>query len=110
MTSKQFNVQKTVHLLPVSFDVAEIINGFLFIDIETFIKNKKSEMLNDIQKSNHFIDTDDGYWRFTNANQLIMANMMCKKCGNYLKILTFSERKKYKKNILCSCYDLKMYD
>jgi len=43
MTS--YNKQQTVQLLPLCFDVADLINSFLFESIESFIKDKKKEIV-----------------------------------------------------------------
>lgn len=45
LKTTSYNKQQTVHLLPLCFDVADLINSFLFESIETFIKNKKKEIV-----------------------------------------------------------------
>ena len=97
MTSIKFNVQNTVHLLPVPFEIAEVINGFLFIQIENFIKKKKSEISQIIKQSS-----------FTRNSILqTFQTMNCGKCGNYINLSRYTKKKG--KNIMCSCHDLIMY-
>ena len=126
MTSMKFNVQNTVHLLPVPFEIAEVINGFLFIQIENFIKKKKSEISQIIKQSSFtrksIYTEDELFWDVqilsytilnTGYTNILMPRlqsfqaMNCGKCGNYINMLRYTKKKG--KNIMCSCHDLIMY-
>ena len=54
-----YNRQKTVHLLPIPFDTAEIINSFLFNTIETITKKRKREV--DYRFKNAIISRKNSY-------------------------------------------------
>ena len=111
LSLKCMNVQKTVHLLPVTFDLAEVINGFLFIEIENFVKKKKCEIMEIIKKSSFSRrDNPDEWWNIeiVESNHIhFYDNMNCTKCSNFVNVSRYS---KHRKNMMCSCYDLTIYN
>ena len=61
----KYNIQKTVHLLPTPFDTAEIINSFLFYEIETITKKKKREIVKKFKNacvSSRLTNDEDEHW------------------------------------------------
>ena len=103
MTS--YNKQQTVQLLPVCFDVADLINSFLFDSIETFIKNKKKEIVKKFKnaccsRKNDLEEDEDAdtkeHWAicleevYTSGTDIVEEKQFqainCQICGNYKKV------------------------
>jgi hypothetical protein len=103
-----FNKQQTVHLLPVPFELSEIINSFLFEDIKTsktkkFIKMKKRKIVEKFKNSYcsrnqprdiYLYDNPDAcehwsvhlceWFNYENYDEEVQFQAInCKKCGNY---------------------------
>jgi len=95
-----YNKQQTVHLLPVPFEVSEIINSFLFQDMETVTKERKKNIVNAINTAcsrknpqgtlclSRKPDTSE-VWTFCvdpsqqQPSGLLIEAYNCTKCGNY---------------------------
>jgi hypothetical protein len=78
------NKQETVYLLPLPFDIGNLTNDFLFIEIKTyFVENKKKEIIKKI-KNGFYENRKNGHWAIclgTNEEQFQATN--CIICGNY---------------------------
>jgi hypothetical protein len=118
----QYNTQQTVHLLPLPFDSADYINSFLFIRIETKIKDKKREIVKKFEnacysRKNHLAnEPDEGkdndsteHWALClssteddtyDENQFQAVN--CGICGNY-KEEWFNSISEMCQQIKCKC-------
>jgi formylmethanofuran dehydrogenase subunit E len=106
MSIKKYNVQNTVHLFPVPFELAEIINSFLFFEIKKISKERKNfclrvmidyctySRINEIQ---YF--SNQGWYILLNNGKIIMS-INCNKCGNYISENNIVA---YNKNIVCFC-------
>jgi hypothetical protein len=104
----KMNIQTTVHLLPLPFEVAETINGFLFRSYKSIqqeiiqkIKlgfSRATLTQNDLTESNFH---DDRHWFFEahGEKECQFQGINCRVCGNYLAANT--SIKKY--NIICYC-------
>lgn len=116
------NVQQTVHLLTVPFEVAELINSFLFYSMETVIKETKKiinykisnayysrknmpegtiRLGEDKDTVEHWafeaFYTQREYELFYGEHQF--QAISCKKCGNYKPTIDII----VPKNALCYC-------
>jgi len=109
----QYNSQQTVHLLPLPFDAADYINSFLFVTIESKIKEIKKEIVKKFEnaiysrKNNldfepdtteHWalsLSTEDDPWE---ENQFQGIN--CGICGNYKCVAMDMDTCE---NIKCKC-------
>jgi hypothetical protein len=87
------NIQTTVHLLPVPFEVAEVINGFLFrsyTSIQQEIIQKIKLGFSRITLTQHGLTEsdfdDDRHWFFQahGKNECQFQGTNCRVCGNYL--------------------------
>jgi len=99
----KYNAQQTVHLLPIPFCTAEIINSYLFIEIKTFIEEKKTEIVDKFKNAccsrkypNDIYDNDNSdnceHWsicldhyelHIDTINEIQFQAINCKICGNY---------------------------
>ena len=108
------NAQQTVRLLPLPFEVSDIINSFLFYSIETIAKKNKQEIIQKIncayysRKNNILqgIDQDedeDEHWTFMvfcpYDLELQFQAINCSKCGNY----KLSETDEISNKAICLC-------
>lgn len=95
-----YNKQQTVHLLPFPFEVSEIINSFLFYDIENLTKERKKNVVKTINIAcsrknpkdslcmSRNPDTSEVWlFRMDPVEQprscLMLQAISCRKCGNY---------------------------
>ena len=109
------SVQKVVHLLPVPFEIAEIINSFLFKQIAEIAKEKKNKcmeiILGNCQIKRCFFSriyeinlySCEGWYIFYKDKehkiQKILTGVNCTNCGNYISESFYD----YHKNIICLC-------
>ena len=121
-----YNKQQTVHLLPVNFDTADVINSFLFQEITTVIKNKKREIVKKFKNAYYsrkiisdMLEMFTGYqehqqekseiWaicltdRYTpyieKNKEIVFEAKNCQICGNY----KLSQKIEIPENITCNC-------
>jgi hypothetical protein len=109
------NAQQTVHLLPLPFEISDIVNSFLFYSIETVVKQNKKEIVKKIKHAYHsrknndinYITQEDPdteeHWSFMAfcpyEYEVQFQAFNCKHCGNY-KITDTIE---ISKNAICVC-------
>jgi hypothetical protein len=83
------------HLLPVPFEIAEVINSFAYYDWNTWIRIEKERLfMKDliyrmVHCYNNPMDNDDPelwvcWLGLTEDEELQYQAMFCKKCGNYI--------------------------
>ncbi len=83
------------HLLPVPFEIAELINSFAYYDWNTFIRlEKERHFMKDLKYRmihcyNNPMDSDDELllWLAIPPNvetEMQFQPRFCKKCGNYI--------------------------
>jgi hypothetical protein len=96
----KYNVQQTVHLLPLQFDVADYINSFLFVTIESKIKGIKKEIVkkfeNAIQSRKNNLDFEPDtieHWSIClssieddDDHEEQFQGISCGICGNYKQV------------------------
>lgn len=94
------------HLLPVPFEIAEVINSFLYYDWNTWIRLEKERLFMDDLKyrmihcyvnsmnNDDYDDTELVVWLAVppNEGEIQFQPCFCKKCGNYVY-----------KNPICTC-------
>lgn len=118
-----YNKQQTVHLLPLNFDTADVINSFLFQEITTLIKNKKREIVKKFKNASYSRKNDsemfpdyqedqqenseiwaicltDKYIPYNEKNEeIVFQAENCQICGNY----KLSWKIEIPENIKCNC-------
>ena len=95
-----YNKQQTIHLLPVPFEIADVIISFLFKEIKTFIEEKKREIVEKFKHacysrknlaenfSDHNWETRE-HWAvcldtiYGLGCETQIQGINCKICGNY---------------------------
>jgi hypothetical protein len=120
---KSYNRQQTVHLLPINFDTADLINSFLYDEVKTVMQNKKKEIVKKFENASYsrknnaemFPDdeeeqetneiwaiclTDKNFPDDENNEEMQFQSENCKKCGNY-KLCWKMEPPE---NIKCMCH------
>ena len=115
------NVQQTVHLLPVPFETAEIINGYLFETIEAVrlqrktIEYIKEENLFKIKQGwisralsvSDIIDdpeTNEHWWSEPyGLNERQFQAVNCRVCGNYKDSNTIDVDSLHYEHMRCNC-------
>lgn len=109
------NTQQTVHLLPLPFEVSDIVNSFLFYSIETVVKKKKKEIMQKINNAyqsrknnvvNYLTEEDpdtEEHWSFMaycpDQYEVQFQAISCKICGNY----KISDTVEISKKTVCVC-------
>ena len=112
------NIQKTVHLLPITFDVAEIINSFLFIRKEEIIKKLKREICNQVKSKYYFSriqnkecqindhESTESWFVISRIYSIgyitCISGINCLHCGNY-KYDEWSKKIIQNEKIQCIC-------
>ena len=110
----QYNTQQTVHLLPLPFDAADYINSFLFVRIESKIKEIKKEIVKKIEyalysrKNNLAFEPDTTeHWALCLSSidgdpweEIQFQGINCGICGNYKCVSMDTDTCE---NIKCNC-------
>ena len=94
------NVQQTVHLLPIPFEMAELINGYLFETKQSVIERRRIEYIKEqnvfkIKRSwasrgamagTYIVDdaeTNEQWWFTSYGDEPEFHAVNCSVCGNY---------------------------
>ena len=119
----QYNTQQTVHLLPLPFDAADYINSFLFVRIESKIKEIKKEIVKKFEyaccsRKNNLANEADKekdnnlteYWAVCLSSidgdlweEKQFLGINCRICGNYKKEEWFNLISEICERIKCKC-------
>lgn len=114
-----YNKQQTVHLLPLPFDIGNLINSFLFQEIKTVIENKKKEIVKKFESASISRKNDDNsdadtieHWAICltppydddfpydhSEDEIQFQAINCQLCGNY----KISENQALPEKIKCYC-------
>jgi hypothetical protein len=116
------NVQQTVHLLPIPFEMAEIINGYLFDTKQSVVERRRIEYIKEQNifkikqswASRAMTDTDiiddpetnEQWWITSYGIEPEFQAVNCRVCGNYKLSNTIDIDSEQFARMRCNCENL----